>query len=506
MVNNLADLAGANGQREQFRVVGKPNLPGILSYAMATGVAKFGIDYVVPDMLHAKFLRSPYANARVVRVDTKKAWAVPGVADIVTWEDEDIKSLRSFGESFGPRRPWIDNIADYEGAEVAVIVVAESEDICEQALKELDIEWEVLPHIVNVLDGRKEDAPIIRQVEEKPAAFGAPGFGVDKNPPKKGNVSYSNMVMGDVEEGFKQADHVIEYDLTLPAFASQFPNPSGSVAWWYDDFYQGEGKSLHIEGAVRERRAISNMYHQPMEKTVQEGLFMGGKYCDWGLRKSQEITPLLAKRTGRPVRCVNTREDSFDFIMKERYMHLKVGYKNNGLVTAIDDFSIADGGAEGSSSFGTSGDQSYGPYTTFKCQNIRQTMEIVDTNRGLMYVSGQHCPFNWDSGTMAIYLIAEKLGMDPIEGAHINLHGPTSQEDPNPVPSFEACIEEGKKLMNWTWHASGTKKLPDGRAHGMSFRYQMCPRPAFPAMKASWNIGTARCICRPRVRSSAYTR
>jgi CO/xanthine dehydrogenase Mo-binding subunit len=74
MVNNLADLPGANGQREQFRVVGKPNLPGILSYAIATGVAKFGIDYVVPDMLHAKFLRSPYANARVVRVDTKKAW------------------------------------------------------------------------------------------------------------------------------------------------------------------------------------------------------------------------------------------------------------------------------------------------------------------------------------------------------------------------------------------------------------------------------------------------
>jgi hypothetical protein len=56
----MADLAGVNGTRKDFRVVGKPNLPGVLSWAQATGVAKFGIDYVVPDMLYAKFLRSPY--------------------------------------------------------------------------------------------------------------------------------------------------------------------------------------------------------------------------------------------------------------------------------------------------------------------------------------------------------------------------------------------------------------------------------------------------------------
>jgi len=103
-------------------------------------------------------------------------------------------------------------------------------------------------------------------------------------------------------------------------------------------------------------------------------------------------------------------------------------------------------------------------------------MEIVDSNRGIMYVSGQHCPFNWDSITMAIHLIAEKLDMDPIEVARLNLHGPDSQDDPDPVPSFDKCIEAGKELMNWEWHKSGAKRMPDGRLHGMSFRYQMCPR------------------------------
>ena len=102
----MADLVGANGQRENFRIVGKPNTPGKLSYALATGIAKFGIDYVVPNMLHAKFLRSPYANAKVISMDTTRAKAIPGVADIVTWEDDDIKNLNSFGESFGSKRPW----------------------------------------------------------------------------------------------------------------------------------------------------------------------------------------------------------------------------------------------------------------------------------------------------------------------------------------------------------------------------------------------------------------
>jgi len=86
----MADLAGVNGERKDFRVVGKPNLPGVLSWAQATGVAKFGIDYVVPNMLEARFLRSPYPNARVKSVDATKARAIPGVVDVVTWEDPDM--------------------------------------------------------------------------------------------------------------------------------------------------------------------------------------------------------------------------------------------------------------------------------------------------------------------------------------------------------------------------------------------------------------------------------
>ncbi len=477
----MADLAGANGTRKEFRVVGKPNLPGVLSWSQAAGVAKFGIDYVVPNTLEAKFLRSPYANAYIKSVDTTKARAIPGVVDILTWEDEDLKSL-SLGGGFmgGPPQAFLDNIADQEGAEVGVIVVAENEDICEAALHALDVAWEVLPHVVDLRKGRESEAAVIRPAPPYPrsdAGSGSSRAGSSPNPPKKGNVSYSNISDGDVEAGFREADHIIEYDVNTAAFSGHIPNPTGSIAWWFDDAVHGEGKNLRVEGIPAwTEDSIADLYHISPEKIFREGMFLGGRYCDWGNRKTQLITPLLAKRTGRPVRCVNNRYEMYDFNLNQRYVHLKVGFKSNGLITAIDDHSIADSGVRGSSVFGNTMDQTYGPYFTTRCQNVRQNMDIVDSNRGKMYLSGQHNPMTWDSLMVGLYLIAEKLGKDPIDIATLNLHGPESQTDPKPVPSYEACVAALKKMLDWNWHPSGARKLPDGRLHGASFRYNQCPR------------------------------
>jgi CO/xanthine dehydrogenase Mo-binding subunit len=474
----MDQLVGTNDKRTEFRVVGKYNLPGKISYALATGIAKFGIDYTATGMLFAKFLRSPYANAYLTVKDISKAKALPGVVDIVLWDDPDIVKLG--GGGFGPSRPWLDNYADSEGCEVGAIVVAESEELCDDALAALELEWEVLPHIIDVEKAHRENETYPR-IRPETMNFGGGMFAAAPSKPKENNVSFADTVQGDVDAVFAKTDpkNIIEYRIQLPTFASHIPNPPSSIAWWFDDPYHPESKSLHIEGAVQRRDSVGSMYGVSNEMTIQEGIFQGGKYCDWGMRRAQEITPLLAKRTGRPVRCSDEREDTFGFLMNERFLYMKIAHTDDGVITAIDDFSIADGGMEGSSSFGVAGDQGYGPYYTFKCLDVRQHMEIVDTNRGKMFLSGQHCPFNWDSGTMAVYLIAEKLGKDPIDVAQLNLHGPTSQEDPNPVLSFEENIKAGKEMMNWEWHATGAKTLPDGRKHGAAFRYQMCPRHAF---------------------------
>ena len=460
----MADLAGANGLRTEFNIVGKRNIPGKLSYNLATGKARFGIDAIAPGMLFAKFLRSPHANAVVQSVDISKAKALPGVVDIVTWEDPDLRALVQDG-GFGSSAPvpFLDNIADQENAEVAVIVVAENEDICEEALKLLDVKWDVKPFVVDPRDGAKPGAPVIRELP----------------PGAKGNVQVTEVIDGDLEAGFKQADQIIEFDFQFPPYASHIPNPSGSMAFWYDDQMASEGKDLWIEGAAQSGDYVSIIYKTPLDKVHQTTLYQGGKYCDWGIRQSQLITPLLAQRTGRPVRCVNTRRDMFDFNINQIFFHARIGFKNSGLITAVHLHSIADNGVRGSSPFGTTQDMNYGPWYTTRCENIHQTMEAVATNRGKMFVSSQHCPFGWDTMTVAEQLIAEKLNMDVIDVATINLHGPESQSDTNPVSSFNACVAAGKKLVNWQPHKAGLKKLPDGRLHGAAFRYQMCPRHAF---------------------------
>jgi CO/xanthine dehydrogenase Mo-binding subunit len=305
-------------------------LTGALSWAHAVGVAKFGVDYIVPNMLHARFLRSPYANALIRSIDTSKAKAIPGVIDVITWEDPDLQGAGG-----------ISNYADYESMEVGAVVIAENEDLCDEALRALVIDWQVFPHVVDIMEGRKPEAPVIRSYAPapktsdgaaakgggapapKPAPDGMGGAAV--NPPPKGNVSYSFVSnnSGDVQTGFKEADQIIEYDINTAAFSGHIPSPLGTVAWWFDDSYNGEGKNLQIEGVPRGHGAVAGLNNIPAHKVFQKCMFTGGRYCDWGIRKTQQITPTLARRTGRPVKCVQGRRDQYDFNMNDRFVHMK---------------------------------------------------------------------------------------------------------------------------------------------------------------------------------------
>jgi len=484
----MPDYTGVNGLREDFRIVGKPvQIPGFTSHALASGVAKFGADYAVPDMLFAKILRSPYAHARVLSVDTKAALAIPGVVDVVLWDDPAFKEV-GFNPVGGRRPSYLMNEAHYEGAEAGAVVVAESEALCEEALRALNVVWEELPFIVDIRKGLDPNFPAIRGPEwavqypypqRAPDADGhifmATNYHTD--PPKVGNVNLTNKIEGDVEAGRAKADFILEYDYNVHDVVSHLPNPPASVAWWTDSMYKPD-KTIRIEGAVGRRSAIVSMYRVPDHSVIQEGLFQGGKYCDWGFRMSQEITPLLSRRVGRPVRCCNTRAETFDMCVNERYSHVKLGVTNEGLVTSVEDDSVLDHGAPNSSEM-TVYDRDWTGYYTFKCENIAQRYSLVDSNRGFMHTCGQFVPYTWDAITIGLYLIAEKLGKDPTDIARLNLHGPDSQKDTRPVPSFETCLEAGKKLMNWNHHPAGTKRLPDGRLHGAAFRYQICPRHSF---------------------------
>jgi CO/xanthine dehydrogenase Mo-binding subunit len=461
----MADIEGSNGQRTEFKAVGRANIPGRLSYSIATGMAKYGCDYVLPDMLHAKFLRSPYGRVKIKKMNISKAMALEGVVDIVTWDDPDVISINPglthppVHTMAGIHGPLIPDEAETEDEEIGAVVVAVTPEICDEALKLIDVEWDVLPSIVDALDGLKPGAPII------------------KHNPKD---LVTNFTAGDVEAGFKESDHILEFDWGHSRTVSHIPNPNGSVAWWAQDTLGSPGPTLCIEGISPTWGAFQllPLYNLTFDKLYRGTTFQGGKYCDWIIRRSQLITPLLARRTGRPVRCVNERQNDYYPANPQRYSHVKIGFKNDGTITAFEENTIGDSGApEETVSLMAGFEARFSPFNTTRCVNQKSRFQQVYTNSGRNTLS-QTSPFNWDSMTIAEQIVAEKLGIDVIDVALKNVHGPSSQQDPGIPPGLKMCVEKGKKAMNWKWHPAGTKRLPDGRMHGLSFRYALSPRHA----------------------------
>jgi CO/xanthine dehydrogenase Mo-binding subunit len=460
----MADLEGSNGQRTEFKAVGRANVPGRLSYTIATGRAKFGNDAVVPDMLYAKFLRSPYGRAKIKSMDISKAKALEGVVDIVTWDDPEVTSING-GLIHPPVRtmagihgPLIPGEAETEDEEIGAVVVAVTPEICDEALRLIKVEWDVLPSLVDALDGLKPGAPVI------------------KHDPKRLATDFAT---GDVEAGFREADQIIEFDWAHSRTASHMPNPNGSIAWWAHDPWGVEGPTLYIEGICPTWGAFQllPLYGVTFDKLHRKTLFQGGRYCDWIIRRSQLITPLLARRTGRPVRCMNERQDDYYPANPQRYSHAKIGFKKDGTITAVEESTIGDQGAPEETASAGGFEARFSPFNTTRCVNQKSHFQAVYTNSGWNTLS-QTSPFNWDSMTIAEQIVAEKLGMDVTDVALRNVHGPSSQTDPGIPPGLQMCIEKGKKAMNWSWHPAGTKRLPDGRMHGLSFRYAMSPRHA----------------------------
>ena len=462
----MADLAGSNGTRAEFKAVGRANVPGKLSFSIATGIAKFGGDYVVPNMLHAKFLRNPHGRAKIKSMDISKAKALDGVVDLLRWDDPDILNIK------GALEPLIDDESDTEDEEIGAIVVAETPEICEEALRLIEVEWEIFPTVADPRESMKPGGIFVRF------------------DPKEQKES-SPYLVGDVEKAFKEADHIVEFDWAHSIMVSHVPNPATSVSWWAQDPLGTPGDTLYIEGLCVNWGAyyLRPMYDLIFDKLYRGTTFQGGKYCDWAYRRAQLVTPLLARRTGRPVRCANIRQNDYYPANPQRYTHVKFSFTKEGLITGVEEDVLSDAGIPGKRAGAPvgGGSGSYSPFNTTRCTNLKLTGKRAYTSTG-KNTRSQTSPFDWDSMTIAEQIIADKLNIDVIDIALLNVHGPSSQSDRGKPQGLVECIEKGKKLMNWQWHRSGTKKLPDGRMHGLSFRYAQSPRHAMAPYTATVTI------------------
>ena len=298
-----------------------------------TGRALYGADLKLPGMLYGKVLRSPHAHARILSIDTSAAAALPGVKAIVTSADLPDQKFDYIGPERVAQNFWhvTRNILArekvlYEGHAIAG-VAAISASVAEEAAALIKVEYEVLPHVIDVDEAMAEDAPLL--FEDMITR------GIEPAPTKPSNISKKlEFAIGDVAKGFAEADVVIEKEFKTAAIHQAYIEPhaciakaeaDGQIEIWSSSqgHFQMRALTAQIIGAK-----LSDIRVTPAE--------IGGGFGGKTVTYLEPVASLLSKKSGLPVRLQMTREDTFRASgpTSGASMWVKVGVKNDGTITA----------------------------------------------------------------------------------------------------------------------------------------------------------------------------
>ena len=317
----------------KFKYIGtRPNRPDGLD--KVTGRAKYGADFNAPNMLHAAVLRSPHAHARIVKIDTSKAEALSGVKAFVTRADFPT-GLK--GEDFYLQENTIaGDRALYDGHAVAA-VAATSALAAKDAIKLIEVEYEILPHVTDVDEAMQPDAPVIRE--------GAQDHSVPEGLPPN-IVSYMDFGHGDLEAGFSEADLVMENTYKTEAAHQGYIEPHACVGQLGQD---GKGDMwICTQGQWFIRKmcaAVLGLEASQLRVTPSEiGGGFGGKTTIF----SEALSLALSRKAGgQPVKLVMTRSEVLRATgpTASASMDVKIGMKKNGQMTAASAVFRMQGGA-----------------------------------------------------------------------------------------------------------------------------------------------------------------
>jgi len=309
-------------------VIGKP-LPKVDSLGKTTGRARYTEDLVLPEMLFGRLLRSPHPHARIVRIDTSRARAIPGVRAVLTGQDLPIKyGILPVSQD---ETALAADVVRYVGEPVAA-VAADDEETAERALENIEVEYDPLPAITSIEEALKNRSVRIHD---------------EGNGPNIHKVV--SLEFGDVERGFASADHIREDTF--------FYDGSNHVAMEQHAVlasFEENGKLT-----VRSSTQVPHYLHRALEKTVglpanrirviapPVGGGFGGKS---DIFSHEVVAAKLSILTRRPVKIACSREEVF-YLHRGRHpvlMKVRTGFARDGRITAMHFRSILDGGAYGS--------------------------------------------------------------------------------------------------------------------------------------------------------------
>ena len=435
---------------EEYSVIGK-RIPRIDGRVKVTGEAKYAADYEMPGMLWCKMLRSPYAHAKLLNIDTSRAERLPGVKGVLT--GKDFKGWRwGWMPKTRDEAPLADDKARYL-AEAVAAVAAVDEDTAEEATELIKVDYEELPGVFDPEEAMKEGAPRVYDHVDN-------------------NLSWEfHMDFGDVEKAFRESDLVREDRFQTGRVITGYLEPPAAVAVW-------DSSGITIWAAKQSPyfvyRHLAACFNLPLSKVRVIQPFIGGGF---GGTKNDSLVGdfcvcLFSKMTGKPVKFVYNMEEVLMTCRRRHNMivHNKMGMKKDGTITGMHSRVIADGGghtAIGPLTMYLTGCMSTLPY---KLPNFKHDAYRIFTNNPISAaMRGHGVTHTRFAAEIQMEMMAEELGLDPVE---VRLRNAITapHETINKVTVQSCGLREGIELLADTpnWKERDSKKRTDGPvSHGV---------------------------------------
>ena len=454
---------------EEFNSVGKTPIRHD-GADKVTGRAKYGADTKLAGMLYGKILRSPHAHAVIKSVDASAAEALPGVYAVVTsadWPETSMKltdlaegSIHNLG--FLSMNVLARGKALFKGHPVAA-VAAVSPHVAEQAMALINVDYDVLKPVLTAEEAMKPDAPILH---DRLAAVSSPALrpgGLLEDDAESMQTNISNKFefnLGDVEQGFKDADIIVEKETTTQAVHQGYIEPQAGVAHWQSDGNVTVWSSSQGQFTVRDQTArflgipVSRVKAIPME--------IGGGFGAKGITYVEPVAALLSRKSGRPVKVQLTRTEVFEGTgpTSGTKIKVKLGATKDGKLIAGEAELIYEAGAFPGSPVGAAVQCMMGQYD-IPNGHLTAIDVVINRPKAAAY-RAPGAPAAAFCMETALDELAEKLGMDPLEFRLMNSGKEGSRRVTGPVNPLVGYIETLQAAKD---HQHYNTKL-DGKLRG----------------------------------------
>ena len=394
-----------------------------------TGRARYSADINLPGMLYAKVLRSPHAHARIKSIDTSKAEALSGVKAVVTSAELPqptgiLTDIGGEGAMINPK--FLSNnclAADkalYKGHAVAA-VAATNVHIAEEALALIEVDYEVLPAVTDILDAMKDDAPVLH---ERLANVANPnvrpgGLRDEDDSTKSTNVAnHFFFEAGDIEQGFKEADVIVEREFRTHSVHQGYIEPHSATADWGPDGNLTIWCSSQGHFNVRDQVAstlgisVSDIKVIPME--------IGGGFGGKTLVYLEPVAALLSRKAGQAVKLGMSRSEVFQASgpTSGSWMRCKLGATKDGRITAVDASLAFEAGAYPGSPINPGCQCMCGPYNI--ANGRIEGFDVVLNKPKTAAYRAPGAPSAAFAMETVVDEICTKIGMDPLEFRVLN--------------------------------------------------------------------------------------